>query len=254
MDASTPPKYRIEKSIGHGSSRTPTTVEAFDFDLFFQKFDLESPISNFVESFSIEGLHRLVEKTFSSTMDSDTDNFSTRSVLKACRELENELQNIDAGLKIMAGAQLKVSSYQETITQLRELNKQKIQELKKRITPNGGPPMLAYQHTPSYPSSPPRTASGDYHHTIMYQSPPPVLSAPATRPSPLPAVGMLSGPPYAMTRGPQDHYRPSHSPTRLQYPIYRINGYMVIPTTRQPALRSAMPISKEKSSPPRVMG
>ncbi|KAF8588343.1 hypothetical protein K439DRAFT_1629793 [Ramaria rubella] len=136
-------------------------LQEFDFCRFFEKFPLDSPISKFVESFCLSSLRKLMERAFASTYNHHPDSSSARSIMRARRQLEEELQNIDAALRIMEAARLNVRRVRDSLGWIRTVNRRSLEECEATLPSVHGQTEHVYGRQLLPPSGPPNSPQRD---------------------------------------------------------------------------------------------
>lgn len=98
-------------------------LECLDFNHFFERFDIDSPVSKYFEMLSLNSLWELMGVALTSVFASDPHSPSPRSIKRARLALDDELERLDTMLKLVQGSRLRVEQVRETLQWVRGINR-----------------------------------------------------------------------------------------------------------------------------------
>lgn len=147
--------------------------ETFDFDLFFRVFDLDSPVSQFIESFSMQGFYKKMDDVFAPIEDIESSSIALRELSDLCKTFEEELEELAGALVTMAKAQLQVANFQSIVAQIRDAVRLRLRILKEK---RRAARRATWGYTPAPSPSPtprtPKNASGGSTSQTVFGKPP----------------------------------------------------------------------------------
>ncbi|GJJ13144.1 hypothetical protein Clacol_007395 [Clathrus columnatus] len=121
--------HQKEFSIEGVFKNITSSLELLDFNEFFKKFDLDSPICKFMEAFSTAELRELIMQAFAETDGLAHDSSTVKAVRRAKRVLDDELGNLDAMFKIIEASNLNIGTVRTSLGWLREANRRSLERL-----------------------------------------------------------------------------------------------------------------------------
>ena len=99
------------------------SLQCLNFDQFFERFDLDSPVSKYFETLSLDSLWNLIGIAFTSVSVSAPGSPSLKSIKHARLVLDSELELLDTTLKLMQGSRVEVGEARDSLQWLRAINR-----------------------------------------------------------------------------------------------------------------------------------